>query len=62
MVKSSNSRCKSWLLLWTYLVVSHEPPCKDAYLLNERNLIYGAWQVGLLGVDDVLKVLHYAFV
>ena len=41
----------------TYLVVCHEAPSEDAYLLVERNLVHWVWQVGALAIDDVLEVL-----
>ena len=41
----------------TYLVVCHEAPSEDTYLLVERNLVHRVWQVGALAIDDVLEVL-----
>lgn len=42
------------------LVIGHETPCKDAYLLVERDLVYAAWQVCTVTVNNVLEVLAKA--
>lgn len=39
------------------LVVGHEAPCQDAYLLIEGDLVNTAGQVGAMRVDHILEVL-----
>lgn len=61
-MKSSKSLWQCWLLFGTYLIVGHESPREDTNFLNKGDLVNRAWQVCLLGVDYVLKVLHDAAV
>ena len=46
--------------LSTYLVVGHQAPCKDAYLLVKGDLVDAARQVSAVAVNDVLEVLAEA--
>jgi hypothetical protein len=68
-VKSSNRRYKATIrsllnlqVRIAYLVVSHESPCEDAHFLTEGDLVDRVWQVSLLRVDYVLKVLAESLV
>ena len=44
----------------TYLIISHESPHEDAYLLIEWNLVDTTWQVGTVTVDQILEILAQA--
>ena len=44
----------------TYLIISHETPCKNADLLIEWYLVYTTWQVSTVTVNNVLEVLAKA--
>ena len=44
----------------TYLIISHESPREDAYLLIEWNLVDTTWQVGTVTVDQILEILAQA--
>ena len=69
MVKSSKTCCKqgqkvtktkSLKAFQTYLIISHESPREDAYLLVKWNLVDTAWQVGTVTVDQILEILAQA--